>query len=166
MWWGRDVCLSQWNTEWGQAPVSTVLASTAQSSQTGYSCGTAEGTEPKRRAPSKSQRTQKRTESTTRGRGHTSSFSLLSQEAKSKCEQDRFTSSTWEVSSRPQQEADSLLRAKVQTPLRRSREAWGKGQILFNVCEEGKESWGGTCSRTQLNAKRSKAHVCIIFFSC
>lgn len=49
----------------------------------------------------------------------TSSFSLLSQEAKSKCESDGFTSATWEVGSRPKQEADLLWKVKVQMP-------WGK----------------------------------------
>lgn len=86
-----------------------------------------------------SQRKQKRTAART-GEGKetpTSSSSLLSQEAKSKCESDRFTRAPWEEGSRPRQEAEVLLRE--WRPLGRSRGAWGKGRIWYNVCEEWRE---------------------------
>lgn len=63
----------------------------------------------------------------------TSSSSLLSQGAKSKCESDKFTRAAGEVGSRPKREAELLLKVKVRKP-------WGKLEEKGRSGEEGRES--------------------------
>lgn len=70
-----------------------------------------------------------------------SSFSLLSQEAKSKRESDRFTRATWEVGSSPKQEAELLLKMKVQMP--RGGKLEGKGKFVRKGEKAEKDYFAG-----------------------